>query len=134
MKKLGLGHRYMGIRMRDDPPIALRPDSLIIFNVDESTGSGTHWVCGNGLGFFFDPFGMPMSPQIKKNYPRLKYRNNNPLQHMEYTSCGYHCIWFLYNDIKSIDEYYKFVFDYPTHFSGSVGNEKYLSKKINSLI
>ena len=61
VKKLGIKH-FRGIYSRDGLPHKIRKECGII-NLDDTQGSGTHWVCYRNIDSvveYFDPFGLIM--------------------------------------------------------------------------
>lgn len=125
---IGLGNGFAGIFMRDEVP-DIKNKSMII-NLDDSLGTGTHWVAINN-GYYFDPFGQAVPDDVKSAI-KLKHYNTTPLQEITATSCGWHCCWFIYNNIRGVNQYYKFLLDYPRQESHAE-NEKYLAQMINSI-
>ena len=118
--------------MRDEKPIKLAKKDMIIFNMGELSSGGTHWTCGNGYGMYFDSFGMPPSDEVYNGYD-FEWRSDQPVQEKSATSCGWWCILFLISDVKTPEEYYDFILDLPTPFSGTDVNEEYLSCMINKV-
>ena len=61
--------------------------------MDDSIGSGTHWVCYYN-NYYFDPFGMPPPLEVKRYINNIKY---NDIQYQDTRSvlCGYYCLYFL---------------------------------------
>ena len=61
VKRLGIKH-FRGIYSRDGLPHKIRKECGII-NLDDTQGSGTHWVCYRNIDSvveYFDPFGLIM--------------------------------------------------------------------------
>lgn len=72
-----------------------------IFNMDNSGGSGTHWVglhINYPYAMYFDAFGLPppnkLESYLKKNY--IYSINTNQIQNMSSGYCGQYVIVFLY--------------------------------------
>ena len=94
----------------------------IVFNTDNSSGSGEHWmslfidILGKNLGgqpgiYFFDSFGNEPMDQIKELIEKIKLQgkdksiefivsnNKNSYQHNNF-SCGFYCMHFLEHMIQ----------------------------------
>ena len=79
-----------------------------IFNEDNFTGRGTHWVAvyideDNQLDFY-DSFGQKPTLKEFKNFTRPFKLNYNKIQVQSFESdtCGQHCIFFLFNRTKNV--------------------------------
>ena len=77
---------FRGIFSRDNLPKKIRGIETEIINLDDSKGSGTHWVCyrkvDRHLCEYFDPFGLIMPYDIK-NYLKTSGRKLH-IQQMKY--------------------------------------------------
>lgn len=72
-----------------------------IVNLDNSVGSGTHWVAYhkiNNNSIYFDSFGNLQPPTQIVNYLKgdIQY-NYDPLQNYDSIICGHLCLKFLYS-------------------------------------
>ena len=85
--------------------------ALFIYNLEPSYMGGSHWVATyvkNGIINYFDSFGMPPFQEIvdharKKNLILL--HQNNQIQNINTTTCGYFCLYFL-NEMSKGRSYY----------------------------
>jgi len=90
--------------------------------------SGSHWIATyvrDGIINYFDSFGMPLFQEIvnhtkKKNLTLL--HQNQQIQNLYTTTCGYYCLYFL-NEMHKGRDYFDFlqVFDFDTN-----KNEKFI--------
>ena len=84
--------------------------SLFIYNLEPSYMSGSHWVATyvkDKVINYFDSFGMPPFQEIvnhakKKNLTLL--HQNNQIQSINSTTCGYFCLFFL-NEMNKGNSY-----------------------------
>ena len=79
VKKLGIKH-LRGIYSRDGLPNKIRKECGII-NLDDTQGSGTHWVCYRNVDSvveYFDPFGLIM-PNEALRYILERQKGNSIL-------------------------------------------------------
>ena len=74
---------------------------IFIYNLEPSYMSGSHWVTTyvkNDKINYFDSIGMPPFQEIV-NHARRKNKTllyqNNQIQHMKTTTCGYFYLYFL---------------------------------------
>ena len=72
-------------------PKSLKECGILI--LDDTIGSGTHWVCYYN-NYYFDPFGMPPPLEVKKYINNIKY-NDIQYQNIKSVLCGYYCLYFL---------------------------------------
>ena len=88
--------------------------SLFIYNLEPSYMSGSHWVATyvkDKVINYFDSFGMPPFQEIvnhakKKNLTLL--HQNNQIQSINSTTCGYFCLFFL-NEMNKGNSYYDLI-------------------------
>ena len=93
--------------------------------------SGSHWVATfvkDGIINYFDSFGLPPFQEIvnhaeKKNLTLI--HQNNQIQHLSTTTCGYFCLYFL-NEMNKGSSYFNLlqVFD----VNNTMKNEKFIEK------
>ena len=76
--------------------------ALFIYNLEPSYISGSHWVAtyvNDNVMNYFDSFGMPPFPEIV-NHPKRKnvtlLHQNNQIQNLWTTTCGYFCLYFVF--------------------------------------
>ena len=104
--------------------------ALFIYNLEPSYMSGSHWVATyvkNGIINYFDSFGMPPFQEIvdhakRKNMTLL--HQNNQIQNINTTTCGYFCLYFL-NEMSKGRSYYDSMKVFNIH--NTMKNEKYFS-------
>lgn len=86
-------------------------DGSIIINLDNSTGSGTHWVCINidstkPYVEYYDSFGLSPAKEIvqflNKYKKPIKYQDNQ-LQNDTSVLCGYFCCDYLHQRYRGIE-------------------------------
>ena len=92
--------------------------ALFIYNLEPAYMSGSHWVATyvkDNVINYFDSFGMPPFQEMvnhakKKNLTLL--HQNNQIQNLKTTTCGYFCLYFL-NEMNKGNSYYNLlqVFD-----------------------
>ena len=122
---------FAGCYSKDVLPNKIQLNKFYIFNLDDSTGGGTHWtMCqmDSKHVVYFDPFGVVPAVNIL-NFMRTSkkpmYYSTLTLQHIKSELCGYYCIYMIeqmisnrnFVDIVSQD----FVNDEST-------NDKYIKK------
>ena len=106
--------------------------ALFIYNLEPSYMGGSHWVATyakNGIINYFDSFGMPPFQEIvdharKKNLILL--HQNNQIQNINTTTCGYFCLYFL-NEMSKVSKgrsYYDLLKVFNIH--NTMKNEKYV--------
>ena len=93
---------FVGVFAHDQlPNKKLNQHSSFIINLDDSGGTGTHWVAVYGK-HYFDSFGVPPSTRIMNcmrsvfNLKRgqIKYLSHQ-IQDYDSNRCGYYCIHFI---------------------------------------
>ncbi len=82
-----------------------KPISAVIINTAPSTHQGKHWVAAiklNGKQEFFDSYGLPPCEEIHRFLSkRGQYKfNTKQTQGVFSTTCGAHCIFYLYYHSK----------------------------------
>jgi hypothetical protein len=89
------------------PRVSFRPAALII-NLDTSDMPGSHWV---SLYFydsccdFFDSYGRPPNEILTEymlKFSNKIFFNNKPVQALLTSTCGQHCIFFLFWRARSV--------------------------------
>lgn len=90
--------------MKDQMPNRPYRNEKAIVNLDNSFGSGTHWVCYNKKGNivnYFDSFGNLRPPKELMEYfgssAQVRY-NYTSYQSLDSVICGHLCLLFLLND------------------------------------
>ena len=103
--------------------------ALFIYNLEPAYMSGSHWVATyvkDNVINYFDSFGMPPFQEMvnhakKKNLTLL--HQNNQIQNIQTTTCGYFCLFFL-NEMNKGNSYYDLlqVFD----INDTMKNERFI--------
>ena len=109
--------------------------TIFIYNLEPHYMSGSHWVTTyvrDGVINYCDSFGMPPFQEIvnrakKKNLTLL--HQNQQIQHLNTTTCGYFCLYFL-NEMHKGNDYFNLlqVFDFDTN-----KNEKFIEKYFTNI-
>ncbi len=84
-----------GVFMRDNLPKRLRKNECGIINLDETLGSGTHWVCylKNGkTKLYFDSFGLKPPLELQKYLGKGVMYSTYEIQSPEQVICGHYCL------------------------------------------
>ena len=89
----------------------IHKQALFIYNLEPAYMSGSHWVATyvkDNVINYFDSFGMPPFQEMvnhakKKNLTLL--HQNNQIQNIQTTTCGYFCLYFL-NEMNKGNSYY----------------------------
>ena len=110
--------------------------ALFIYNLEPSYMGGSHWVATyvkNGIINYFDSFGMPPFQEIvdharKKNLILL--HQNNQIQNINTTTCGYLCLYFL-NEMSKGRSYYDSLKVFNIH--NTMKNEKYIENYFKNM-
>ena len=110
--------------------------ALFIYNLEPSYMGGSHWVATyvkNGIINYFDSFGMPPFQEIvdharKKNLILL--HQNNQIQNINTTTCGYFCLYFL-NEMSKGRSYYDLLKVFNIH--NTMKNEKYIENYFKNM-
>jgi hypothetical protein len=103
------GLKHFEIPLKEHLP-KLGSKKELIINIDDQNGNGTHWVAvyhdkNRKHTLYYDPFGMPILPEVKKKYDGVAITNQ--IQDIHSKSCGYYCIHFLVcmNNGMSVGKY-----------------------------
>ena len=111
--------------------------ALFIYNLEPSYMSGSHWVATHvksGKINYFDSFGLPPFQEIvnhakKKNLTLI--HQNNQIQALNTTTCGYFCLYFL-NEMNKGSSYFDLLQVFDVH--DTMKNERFIERyfeKIN---
>ena len=114
---------------RDESSPHNHMQALFIYNLEPSYMSGSHWVATyvkNGIINYFDSFGMPPFQEIvnhakRKNMTLL--HQNDQIQNLLTTTCGYFCLYFL-NEMNKGRSYYDSLKVF--NIQNTMVNEKYI--------
>ena len=110
--------------------------ALFIYNLEPHYMSGSHWVTTyvrDGTINYFDSFGMPPFQELV-NHAKEKNLNlvhqNDQIQNLNTTTCGYFCLYFLNEMHKGVD-----YFDLLQVFSfDTKENEKFIENYFAKLL
>ena len=110
--------------------------ALFIYNLEPAYMSGSHWVATyvkDNIINYFDSFGMPPFQEIanhakKKNLTLL--HQNDQIQNIQTTTCGYFCLYFL-NEMNKGSTYYDLlkVFD----INDTMKNERFIEHHFRNI-
>lgn len=99
---------FRGVYMKDALPDKIRKNETGIVNLDNSVGSGTHWICYKKLGntvYYFDSFGNLQPPKELQHYFRTVdnvFYNYNREQPEDTSICGHLCLNFLATSVSQL--------------------------------
>lgn len=117
---------------KDRLPKRIKNIEYRVINLDDNSGSGTHWtayVNDSKNCFYFDSFGMA-PPDIVVNYLKKAHRpiyyNSSQIQHHDSIMCGFYCVDFIrqYANDKPI---YDILYEYEQQ--ATKFNEKLIQQK-----
>lgn len=88
------------VRRRGDKSVG------VIFNLDPHDKDGSHWVCAYvdlvaGAAYYYDSYGMPPCPEIKRFLRRCKEQGcsevkwNTKRHQRKQSECGMYCMYFI---------------------------------------
>ena len=113
IKQLQLDYCFGGVFSKDQLPKELIRTKFYIVNMqDHDEGEGTHWVVfyyNKPLtSMYFDSFGFPPPEDVEEVIKEYIY-NDEDIQDLESTACGYFCIAFIkfLHDKQDKQEAYK---------------------------
>ena len=103
--------------------------TLFIYNLEPAYMSGSHWVATyvkDNVINYFDSFGMPPFQEIvnhakRKNMTLL--HQNNQIQNIKTSTCGYFCLYFL-NEMNKGNSYYNLLEVFDIH--DTMKNERFI--------
>ena len=97
VKQLGI-QNFRGVFCRDDlPPAALKHECGIL-NLDDTSGSGTHWVCwfkNSNLKIYFDSYGIQPPLELINYLKKPIYYNTDRIQPTNTVISGHLCLYVL---------------------------------------
>ena len=110
--------------------------ALFIYNLEPSYMSGSHWVATyvkDNVINYFDSFGMPPFQELvnhskRKNLTLL--HQNNQIQNMKTTTCGYFCLYFL-NEMNKGNSYYDLLKVFNIH--DTMKNERFIKNYFKNI-
>jgi hypothetical protein len=96
--------RFLGVFPRDMIPAPTYTPSCYVANIDTADEPGTHWIAvihkSEGEVEFFDSLCQP--PNVYGFMYRQPKTMNYRIQSLSSTTCGHHCILFLYRRANGI--------------------------------
>lgn len=102
LQLLGKLHKvqaFRGVFMRDEFPRKPWKNERAIFNLDNSCGKGTHWVCYKKIGllvYFFDSSGVEPPSEFVRYMKKYRISvNDKRYQEPRTNNCGQLCLLFL---------------------------------------
>ena len=133
--------KYLNIPIKDvlsrDEPIPYNHmQALFIYNLEPSYMSRSHWVSTymkDNVINYFDSFGLPPFQEIvnharKKNLTLL--HQNNQMQNINTTTCGYFCLYFL-NEMNKGKTYFDLLKVFDIH--DTMKNEKFIERYFKNM-
>jgi hypothetical protein len=101
-KKLNINN-FRGVFLRDELPKKPRRTECGILNLDDSNGTGSHWVTflKNGMDkIYFDSYGLPPPTELVKYLQSPVYYNSERVQPDNEVFCGHLCLHVLKKTCK----------------------------------
>jgi len=89
---------FRGVFVRDNLPSKSRKDECGILNLDDSSGTGTHWVAWsrtNKNKFYFDSYGIQPPLELVEYLKDPILYNTERLQAKDQVFCGHLCLFVL---------------------------------------
>src|SRR6218665_2913468 len=96
-KRLNINN-FRGVFLRDGLPERPRTNECDILNLDDSSGSGTHWVCWIKRGnykAYFDGYVLPPPVELVKYLHNPVYYNSERIQPDNKVFCRHLCLYVL---------------------------------------
>ena len=121
---------------RDENTPHNRMQALFIYNLEPSYMNGSHWVATyvkNGIVNYFDSFGMPPFQELVDHVKKKKLillHQNNQIQNINTTTCGYFCLYFL-NEMNKGTSYYDLLKVFNIH--DTMKNEKFIENHFKNM-
>lgn len=101
-KKLNINN-FRGVFLRDELPKRPRTTECGILNLDDSSGSGTHWVAWMKHAnekLYFDSFGLTPPTELLRYLRSPVYYNTERIQPDNEVFCGHLCLYVLSNTTR----------------------------------
>ena len=110
--------------------------AIFIYNLEPSYMNGSHWVATyvhDKVINYFDSFGLPPFQEIvnhakKKNLTLL--HQNNQIQNLLTTTCGYFGLYFL-NEMKKGTSYFDLLNVFDIH--NTMNNERFIARYFKTI-
>jgi hypothetical protein len=90
--------KFRGVCLRDELPKSPRRNECGILNLDDSKGSGTHWVAWikrENEKMYFDSYGLPPPTELLSYLKSPVYYNSERIQKDNEVYCGHLCLYVL---------------------------------------
>ena len=107
--------------------------ALFIYNLESSYMSGSHWAATYVKNGIINYFGMPTFQEIVNHAPRKNMtllHQNNQIQNINTTTCGYFCLYFL-NEMNKGKTYFDLLKVFDIH--DTIKNEKFLERYFKNM-
>jgi hypothetical protein len=91
-------HNFRGVYLRDELSMTPKDNECAILNLDDSSGSGTHWVAWikkRTEKYYFDGYGLPPPDELLTYLHRPVYYNSERIQPDNEVFCGHLCLYVL---------------------------------------
>ena len=121
---------------RDETVPHNHKQALFIYNLEPAYMSGSHWVATfvkDNIINYFDSFGLPPFQEIinhAKNKNLTLIHQNNQIQNLMTTTCGYFCLYFL-NEMNKGKSYFDLLQVFDIH--DTIKNEKFIEKYFKNI-
>ena len=89
---------FRGVCLRDLLPKKTNKNECGILNLDDSDGSGTHWVAWYKKGkhkYYFDSYGVQPPLELRSYFKSPIYYSTEKIQRPEQVVCGHLCLYML---------------------------------------
>ena len=89
---------FRGVFTRDDLPRKPNKNECGILNLDDSSGSGTHWVLWyrkNNEKFYFDSYGIQPPLELQRYLKSHIFYDTEKIQPKREVFCGHLCLYVL---------------------------------------
>ena len=104
-KKLKISN-FRGVFLRDTLPKKSNKTECGILNLDDTSGSGTHWVAwhkNKKKKYYFDSFGLQPPVELITYLRSPIHYNTEEIQPRDQVFCGHLCLYILKELSKGID-------------------------------
>ena len=88
---------FNGVYMKDQLPEKLKRGSYIINLQSANEGGGTHWCAfykTDNFSYYYDSYGFIAPLEVQNKIKPYMY-NDNEIQDINSTACGYYCLAFV---------------------------------------
>lgn len=96
---------FRGVYLRDVLPWKPLKNECGILNLDDSSGTGTHWVCWYKDGnkkYYFDSYGLTPPIELIQYLKSPILYNTEQIQPKDQVICGHLCLYVLWKMSKGI--------------------------------